>query len=60
MATDIHTESTFEHAIEEHLLEHGGYARGSSADFDPALALDVKTLIAFLKESQPQRWAKLR
>jgi len=34
MAKGIHTELTFEQAIESNLLEHGGYVKGSSTDFD--------------------------
>ena len=32
MAKGIHTEQTFEEAIESNLLEHGGYVQGSSND----------------------------
>jgi type I restriction enzyme R subunit len=34
MAKGIHTEETFEAAIEKALLENGGYSQGHSDDFD--------------------------
>jgi len=60
MAKGIHTEETFEQAIEEHLLEHGGYIRGEAANFDPRSALDRETLLAFLKETQPKNWERIQ
>ena len=56
---DIHTEQTFEEAIEQELLANGGYVKGFPEDFDRELALDKKTLISFLKASQPKEWEKL-
>jgi len=55
----IHTEKTFEDAIEQELLTNGGYVKGSPEDFDRELAIDKKTLISFLKMSQPKEWQKL-
>jgi len=52
----IHTEKAFEDAIEAHLLEHG-YTKCQG--FDRELALDTETVIAFLKDSQPEKWEKL-
>ncbi len=52
-------EVAFEAAIEAHLLQCGGYARGDPAAFDRALALDPGSLLAFLRETQPQEWARL-
>ena len=54
-----HTERDFEHAIEFGLAERGGYAKGSPAEFSPESALFPAEVIAFLKESQPVRWAEL-
>ena len=59
MAKGIHTELTFETAIEESLLEFGGYTKGFSQDFDVQTGLFPKYIINFLKESQPILWAKI-
>ena len=59
MAKGIHTELTFESAIEISLLETGGYTKGFSEDFDAQLGLFPKYIIEFLKESQPKSWEKL-
>lgn len=59
MAKGIHTELTFESAIEISLLESGGYTKGFSEDFDSQLGLFPKYIIEFLKVSQPIAWDKL-
>ena len=59
MVTSIHTESTFESAIIQSLVEHGGYIETITAYFSRELALDKHQVIAFLMETQPARWAKL-
>jgi type I restriction enzyme R subunit len=59
MAKGIHTELTFESAIELSLLEDGGYVKGQSTDFDSELGIFPKYVIEFLKNSQPQQWEKL-
>ena len=55
----IHTEQTFESAIELELLENGGYAKGIAENISKETALDSSTLIQFLKSSQPVEWKKL-
>lgn len=55
----ITTEKAFEDAIEQSLLEKGGYVKGNSLDFCKDLAFDKNTLIAFIKSSQPKTWKKL-
>jgi type I restriction enzyme R subunit len=55
----IHTEQTFEEAIEHALLTTGGYTKGDPGNFDRNIALDIPTLISFLKQSQPKQWEKL-
>lgn len=55
----IHTEKTFEEAIESSLLERGGYEKGNSDNFDRELALDKNTVLRFLKETQKDEWEKL-
>jgi type I restriction enzyme, R subunit len=59
MAKGIHTEQTFEEAIESNLLEHGGYVKGNSTDFDVQLGLFPKYITDFLKHSQPKAWDKI-
>lgn len=59
MANGIHTELTFEEAIESSLLEKGGYQKGSSSDFDANLGLFPSYIFDFLKESQPALWSKI-
>lgn len=54
-----HTEKTFEAAIEESLLQNGGYTKGDAKDFDADLALFPSSLVTFLKETQPEKWDKL-
>ncbi len=59
MAQGIHTEATFEAAIEKSLLENGGYIKGQSNDYDAHLGLFPKYIIEFLSESQPKEWDKI-
>ncbi|WP_297868487.1 type I restriction endonuclease [uncultured Flavobacterium sp.] len=59
MAKGIHTEQTFEEAIESNLLEHGGYVKGSSTDFEVKLGLFPSYITNFLKVSQPKAWDKI-
>ncbi|WP_275315259.1 type I restriction endonuclease subunit R [Tenacibaculum bernardetii] len=59
MAKGIHTELTFEAAIELSLLEDGDYVKGYSTDFNADLGIFPKYVIEFLKNSQPKQWDKL-
>lgn len=59
MTKGIHTEQTFEEAIETALLENGGYQKGSSTDYDADLGLFPSYITNFLKESQPTAWEKI-
>jgi type I restriction enzyme, R subunit len=58
MTTD-HTEKGFEEECEYFLLEHGGYTKGETLGFNRELALHQKTVVKFLKESQPDKWQRL-
>jgi type I restriction enzyme, R subunit len=58
MAKGIHTELTFEAAIEASLLENGGYVKGHSEDFDAQLGMFPKYVVEFIKASQPTAWEK--
>ncbi|MBE0566125.1 MAG: type I restriction endonuclease subunit R [Krumholzibacteria bacterium] len=53
------TERAFESAIEAWLLEHAGYAKAPNTQFDADLGLDRATLLAFIKATQDETWAKL-
>ena len=59
MAYSIHTESTFEAAIEEALLTKGGYIKGHSKDFDAVLGIFHSYVLQFLQNSQPKEWIKI-
>ncbi|WPV00583.1 DEAD/DEAH box helicase family protein [Mucilaginibacter sp. cycad4] len=59
MASGIHTEKTFEAAIEQSLLTYGGYVIGNSDDFDVNLGLFPGYVTDFLKASQPKEWIKI-
>lgn len=52
------TEKQFESDIECSLLTYGGYAKGDAKAFDRTVALDVATLISFVKATQPKSWEK--
>ncbi len=59
MAKGIHTEQTFEEAIESNLLEQGSYVKGTSNDFDVQLGLFPNYITDFIKLSQPKEWDKI-
>src|SRR5680860_86514 len=59
MPKGIHTEFTFEEAIEASLLENGGYIKGHSQDFEAKLGLFPSYIIHFLQTSQPTLWDKI-
>ena len=47
MTTKPTSERDFENAIEAWLLEQAGYTRVDNRQFDPALAINKHTLLAF-------------
>ena len=57
--TKPRTEGAFEATIEAHLLEHGGWLKGASKDFDPKLALSASDFFAFVEATQAGTWAQL-
>ncbi|MGA1796200.1 MAG: hypothetical protein ACMUIL_10105 [bacterium] len=59
MVDGIHTESTFESAIVDHLVQNGWVA-GKAGDFSTDLAFDKRAVLAFVQESQPREWERLR
>ena len=54
-----HDETSFESAIEDHLLTKGGYGKGDPGSFDPVRALDPTVLLPFIRETQPKEWKYL-
>ncbi|MBE9603128.1 type I restriction endonuclease subunit R [Pedobacter sp. MC2016-24] len=59
MTSGIHTEHTFEAAIEESLIKDGDYSKGFSTDFNVDLGLFPTYITDFLKTSQPKEWMKI-
>ena len=57
--TKIHTEKTFETAVEEELIDNGGYVKGSADSISRETAIDSSTIIQFLKSSQPTEWKRI-
>lgn len=55
----VHTEKTFEQAIQDSLTEPGGYELGDPSQYDADKAIFPQDIIAFLKDSQPENWQKL-
>ncbi|NMC14841.1 MAG: type I restriction endonuclease subunit R [Chloroflexi bacterium] len=58
MPTD-YKEKAFETAIEESLLNDGGYTKADPKNFDRERAIDPTTLIPFVRETQPDKWKAL-
>ncbi len=55
----ITSEKTFEESIEQSLIDNGGYTIGNIDDYNKEVALDIPTVIQFLKTTQPKEWKKL-
>ena len=49
-------ERDFEAYIEHWLLTEGGYIKGNQATYDKERAIDLKTLIKFLRLTQTKKW----
>ena len=56
---NITSENTFETAIEQSLVNHGGYEKGDSSDYIPSLGMFKTDVINFLKQSQHRNWEKI-
>ncbi|NTU49709.1 MAG: DEAD/DEAH box helicase family protein [Desulfobulbaceae bacterium] len=52
-------ERAFEEAIEQSLIDHGGYEKGDPVKFDRALAIDRDVLFRFIKVTQKDIWDAL-
>jgi len=53
-----HKEKKLEEAIEYFLTTDGGYIKGDPYSFNRELALDIHTLLSFIKNTQPKEWNK--
>ena len=51
-------EHNLEADIERYLITEGGYTKGNQATYDKEKAVDLDTLIRFIKDSQPKAWEK--
>lgn len=54
-----HTEIRFEEAIEQYLLEQGGYSEGDPKTYDPERALFPADVVAFIEATQNKNWKAL-
>ena len=51
-------EKQFEENIEQYLTNTGGFTKASDAGYDPSMALDINTLVGFVKATQPIMWQR--
>ncbi|WP_461589734.1 type I restriction endonuclease subunit R, partial [Winogradskyella sp.] len=55
----ITTENTFETAIEQALVQNGGYSIGDPNIYSKELGFFKDDILAFLQRSQPKKWEKI-
>ena len=55
----ITNEKAFEEAIEQSLIDHGGYVKGDPVNFDRSIALDKTELFKFIGATQKETWDAL-
>ncbi len=55
----ITTENTFETAIEQALVQNGGYSIGDPNTYSKELGFFKDEILAFLQSSQPKKWEKI-
>lgn len=55
----ITTENTFETAIEQALVQNGGYSIGDPNTYSKELGFFRDEILAFLQHSQPKKWEKI-
>lgn len=51
-------EVRFEEDIEFYLLKSGGYEKGNISTYDKEKAIDMDTLLRFIKSTQPKQWER--
>ena len=59
MSQGRHSEAAFETVIQAHLLQNG-YVPVARDGFDRERAIFPETVLAFIRETQPKEWAKLK
>ena len=52
-------ESQFEADVVESLVAYGGYSQGDPGSFSRETGIDHAQLIAFVTDTQPEKWARL-
>ncbi|MBU4313058.1 MAG: DEAD/DEAH box helicase family protein [Candidatus Omnitrophica bacterium] len=57
--SSITNEKAFEEAIEQSLIDCGGYVKGGPDNFNRELALDLTVLFQFIKDTQKKTWDSL-
>lgn len=60
MASSLHTEIHFEQEVCAHLSTHGWLYSPDDTGYDRELALFPEDVIAWLSETQPKEWAKVK
>lgn len=55
----ITTENTFEAAIEQTLVQNGGYSTGDPNTYSKELGFFKDEILTFLQRSQPKKWEKI-
>ena len=55
-----HREIRFEEAIEQNLIQYGGYISGNPKDFDADRALFSKGVIEFINKTQMSKWQAIQ
>ncbi len=55
-----HTERAFEAAIEDFLVEKGGYDQAGPEDFDQSRGIFHRIFLDFVRETQPKEWEYLK
>ena len=56
---DLHKEKVVQQHLVDRLVAGQGYVERRPDDYDRALALDKELVLRFVKETQPDEWAKL-
>ncbi len=51
-------EKRFEQDIESYLINYGGYEKGDMSTYDKEKAIDMNTLLTFIKSTQPKQWER--
>jgi type I restriction enzyme, R subunit len=58
-ASHLHREIVLEQHLVDHLVTAQGYIARGPEDYDRSIAIDQQLVLKFVKEVQPDEWAKL-